>query len=83
MDSLLLLTLTTSLMFTGGQCYSSSMSCSTVNGKTSCESQKSAGNVAGAASSAMTGQGGSYQDASAMTGNTYTGQSASSRTAMG
>ncbi|XP_055937175.1 keratin, type I cytoskeletal 9-like [Argiope bruennichi] len=83
MDSLLLWTLTISLMFAGGQCYSESTSCSTVNGKTICESQKGAGNVAGSSSSAYTGRGGSYQDANAMTGNTYTGQSSSSRSAAG
>ncbi|CAL1273750.1 unnamed protein product [Larinioides sclopetarius] len=80
MDSHVLLTLTFFLMFTSCHCYSESMSCSSVNGRMICEKQSSSGNVAGAFSKAFSGQGGEYQDAAAMAGDTSTGLSESSRT---
>ncbi|KAF8767001.1 hypothetical protein HNY73_020013 [Argiope bruennichi] len=83
MDSLFLLTLIIVSMSSGGYCFSQSMSCSTVNGRTVCERQASDGNVAGAFAGAVSGQNGAFQDAAAMTGNTHSGQSQSSRTTVG
>ncbi|GFS83839.1 hypothetical protein NPIL_222871 [Nephila pilipes] len=83
MESALLLSLVVSLMFAGGNGYSQSMSCSTVNGKTICEKQSGSGNFAGSSSIAGFGQGGTYQDAGAMIGDTSSGSSSSSRTQSG
>ncbi|GFR16200.1 uncharacterized protein TNCT_576551, partial [Trichonephila clavata] len=83
MESALLLSLVVSLMFAGGNGYSQSMSCSTVNGRTICENQSGSGNYAGSASMAGFGPGGSMQDAGAMVGDSYSGTSSLSRTQVG
>ncbi|GFY37457.1 hypothetical protein TNIN_286931 [Trichonephila inaurata madagascariensis] len=75
MESILLLSLLVTLMFAGGNGYSQSMSCSTVNGRTICENQSGSGNYAGSSSMAGFGQGGTYQDAGAMVGDSFSGTS--------
>ncbi|XP_055936988.1 uncharacterized protein LOC129966563 isoform X2 [Argiope bruennichi] len=78
MESSLLFFLTVTLMFAGDHCFSQSMSCSTVNGKTICEKQSSAGNTAGAFSSSSFGTNGALQNAAAATGNIFSGLGKSS-----